>query len=687
MKNNPGKRTLKIAQVLRQKLTLHQVLLTTAIGILISVILFILFNITSKKEAFSTTNETLSAGSFIIDVGITPQTVANGLKPYGLIYDLISNYNVPVKWVIEPSKLKDGIDFTYNSYDYKGGPFIIPAEYINAGVDSQISYWQTLGVQGTYTTTSITVPVYETITTFPTILIDTLSSNQGIIINYYDSAGIPSRAYSTGAPASLTSCHDMWVNPHGDPTWATHSYLYNFVTVQKSYIWSECHAVSNLEGCENTVSPFQRLNYLTTNGLKCWKTTGTGAVYCGPSITETHPKPAVAPFTYYYPADPVAQFMGTMSGACANGSEQWFRPQVAGGGGWRTATKRIVTTATGTSPTEGVLMVYGPGYGADTNGMVMYVGGHDFTTSGTISEQVAVQRAFLNFMLLAGKAKAILFSSYSIPTTYIEGFSQTVSVTVTSGMPPYTYQWTSSLGGTFTDPTAATTEYTPPMVSSTTTEIITCIVTDACGRQNFISQIITINTNPLPVTLSAFTAEPVNNSSVYLSWTTVAEVNNDYFTIERSSDGKLFSELNRVAGAGNSTQLKKYYSTDVQPLNGISYYRLKQTDFNGRSETFKTVKVTITSKQSTLGAILISPNPFTDSFTAQFESLKKEEARFQLLNTNGMVVFDEKIMVEQGKNNFRFTAPSNLKPGSYDLRIINSTSVLSSTKVICSNGP
>ena len=54
-------------------------------------------------------------------MGITPQTYANGLKPYGLIYDLMINYKVPIKWVIEPTKSKDGTDFTYGATSYKGG--------------------------------------------------------------------------------------------------------------------------------------------------------------------------------------------------------------------------------------------------------------------------------------------------------------------------------------------------------------------------------------------------------------------------------------------------------------------------------------------------------------------------------------------------------------------------------------
>ena len=118
------------------------------------------------------TNETFTSGAFIINMGVVPQTIGNGLKPYGMIYDLIKNYSVPIKWIISSTKLKDGIDFSYAGTDYKGGPFIIPAEYRNATINARIAYWQTQGVVGTTTTAAITVPVLYTLRTVPTWTLD-----------------------------------------------------------------------------------------------------------------------------------------------------------------------------------------------------------------------------------------------------------------------------------------------------------------------------------------------------------------------------------------------------------------------------------------------------------------------------------------------------------------------------------
>ena len=97
---------------------------------------------------------TFSTGSYITNMGVVPQTQANGLQPYGLIYDLLLNNNVPIKWVISPTKAKDSPDFTYNGVQYKGGTLIIPAEFRNATVNSKIASY---GVTGATAISPLTV--------------------------------------------------------------------------------------------------------------------------------------------------------------------------------------------------------------------------------------------------------------------------------------------------------------------------------------------------------------------------------------------------------------------------------------------------------------------------------------------------------------------------------------------------
>ena len=88
------------------------------------------------------------------------------------------------------------------------------------------------------------------------------------------------------------------------------------------------------------------------------------------------------------------------------------------------------------------------------------------------------------------------------------------------------------------------------------------------------------NGNPLPIELLSFTAEPLDEE-VQLEWTTLSEINNSFFTVERSIDGEEFEIVNQQAGAGNSNGVRTYNAVDPKPHAGLSYYRLKQTDFNG----------------------------------------------------------------------------------------------------------
>ncbi|MEZ5173133.1 MAG: T9SS type A sorting domain-containing protein [Bacteroidia bacterium] len=100
--------------------------------------------------------------------------------------------------------------------------------------------------------------------------------------------------------------------------------------------------------------------------------------------------------------------------------------------------------------------------------------------------------------------------------------------------------------------------------------------------------------NPLPIELLSFTATP-QSDLVNLEWTTASEINNDFFAVERSSDAKNFKLISTKPGAGNSTVLRNYTEVDKTPLNGISYYRLKQTDFNGDFSYSQTVAVNFNS--------------------------------------------------------------------------------------------
>jgi hypothetical protein len=94
----------------------------------------------------------------------------------------------------------------------------------------------------------------------------------------------------------------------------------------------------------------------------------------------------------------------------------------------------------------------------------------------------------------------------------------------------------------------------------------------------------------LPIELIRFNGE-VKKDKVELTWATSAEINNDYFTIEKSTNGITFISYGKIEGAGNTTAIQNYGYHDLNPSAGMNYYRLKQTDFNGRNEYFKIIAI------------------------------------------------------------------------------------------------
>jgi hypothetical protein len=113
--------------------------------------------------------------------------------------------------------------------------------------------------------------------------------------------------------------------------------------------------------------------------------------------------------------------------------------------------------------------------------------------------------------------------------------------------------------------------------------------------------------NPLPIELLSFDAK-VEGESVELFWTTATETNNAYFTVEKSYDAVNFISLAVVAGANNSIRAMEYSVLDTEPKKGINYYRLTQTDFDGKSKIFEPISLEYKSYRGQ-NNLWIYPNP------------------------------------------------------------------------------
>jgi hypothetical protein len=110
----------------------------------------------------------------------------------------------------------------------------------------------------------------------------------------------------------------------------------------------------------------------------------------------------------------------------------------------------------------------------------------------------------------------------------------------------------------------------------------------------------------LPITLINFTAT-IEGQKTILSWSTGTEKNNDYFTLEKTKDGLIFEEIQKIKGAGNSHNLLNYKTIDESIDAKPSYYRLKQTDFDGKSTVSDLVTATPNNKEKM--EFTLFPNP------------------------------------------------------------------------------
>lgn len=155
----------------------------------------------------------------------------------------------------------------------------------------------------------------------------------------------------------------------------------------------------------------------------------------------------------------------------------------------------------------------------------------------------------------------------------------------------------------------------------------------------------------LPVELISFNAN-VNGDEIDLKWITATEINNSYFTIERSSDTKNWEEILTVNGAGNSNQVRVYFEVDYEPMEGISYYRLKQTDFNGDFKHFNIVPVRYKRNNTGKGAISLFPNPSNPEKTVrlEFENIYESELLVVLRDIKGREFYSKVFVnIEDGK--------------------------------------
>ena len=176
-----------------------------------------------------------------------------------------------------------------------------------------------------------------------------------------------------------------------------------------------------------------------------------------------------------------------------------------------------------------------------------------------------------------------------------------------------------------------------------------------------------LSTAPLPVTLLTFEGL-AKAEGVELQWTCASETNNAFFTLEKSIDGVHFTALKELAGAGNSQMQTTYQTWDSDLPHPVSYYRLKQTDFDGQTETFNTIAV-LQPTESNLDFQVYS-NPLTSEAPIKLgiNGDLQQAATLHLTNAMGKVMHQQAVV----SNQTLFINSENLTNGLYHLVLQNS---------------
>lgn len=174
----------------------------------------------------------------------------------------------------------------------------------------------------------------------------------------------------------------------------------------------------------------------------------------------------------------------------------------------------------------------------------------------------------------------------------------------------------------------------------------------------------------LPITLRSFTAV-LKDGAVKLDWITEAEINNAWFTVERSGDGIQFDSLLSVEGAGNSKVLIRYQETDENPLGGRSYYRLRQTDYDGRFSYSDVVTVYNPNAQKTSVTVYPNPAKLSEDFFININGTQNKEVYVVIIHVSGRTFYsgyaelNDRFQINIQELDSRYT----FEPGAYIINL------------------
>lgn len=184
---------------------------------------------------------------------------------------------------------------------------------------------------------------------------------------------------------------------------------------------------------------------------------------------------------------------------------------------------------------------------------------------------------------------------------------------------------------------------------------------------NTITSKLSNNESPLPIELLFFKGYNKGDVNV-IEWETASETNNNFFTICRTADGNKFDELMMVKGAGNTSETHLYNAFDEHPLNGVSYYRLKQTDFDGDFKYSNAIAISNDGEDNC--EVSIYPNPSSGELNYSICMNIDEDLKIAIVDIYGRTLVSLLQPSFIGKNKFVFNI-QDFPSGMYFIRTSN----------------
>lgn len=206
-----------------------------------------------------------------------------------------------------------------------------------------------------------------------------------------------------------------------------------------------------------------------------------------------------------------------------------------------------------------------------------------------------------------------------------------------------------------------------PLTGTLTGEIFTVTGVNFQHNDYFTIGSTNLTTTPLPVELISFTGS-YEHPVVALNWKTESELNNDYFTLERSASGAQFEEVARIQGAGTTHEAQVYNYVDPSPFPNETYYRLRQTDYDGTSKHSKVIRIETGRDKNRRMSVYPNPNK-GDEFSITLDNVTRFQVnRVEILSQQNVILASYAPEAE-GASEFSFKISRELAPGLYIVRI------------------